>query len=113
MNDRWFFGSLGFRRIVTDDDPRFFPATVVTTIDAIANTNRRVIDIGAVTYAPLTFVALFDTADQALTFSLQLGNVQTLTTPSGGAQGALLTEATTLARNGVSHRVRCTFEAVT
>ena len=113
MNDRWFFGSFGFRRIVTDDDPRLFPTTVATTIDVVAATGRRVIDVGAVVYAPLSFVALFDTAGAASTFANQLGTVQTLIAPSGGAQGALLTEATVLVRNGISHRVRCTFEAVT
>jgi hypothetical protein len=115
MNDRWFFGLIPFRRLVTDDDSRFFVSSLATSIDvtaAIAPQARRIIDVGGIVYEPLTFVALCDTLNEAQSFQAAIGTVQTLKHPRGDSLVALLTQATRLVENGLGYRVRCTFELV-
>jgi hypothetical protein len=113
MSFTWTFGATSFRRLLGgDDDPRWFVATVATSVDVIATTGQHITDIGAIQRAPLTFVALCATASEAQALASALGTVATLTNPSGQTSSALMIEATRLVADGATERVRCTFAVV-
>ena len=113
MSTTWTFGTISFRRLLGgDDDPRWFVATVATSVDVIATTGRQITDIGAIQRAPLTFVALCDTISAAQSLAAALATVATLTNPSGQSSSALMIEATRLVADGVTERVRCSFVVV-
>jgi hypothetical protein len=113
MSFTWTFRSTTFRRIVGgDDDARWFVATVNRTVDLIATTGTRIVDIGGTERAPLTFIALCDDATDAAALVGAIGLTGTLANPTGQSATALLVEATRLIADGLTERVRCTWEVL-
>jgi len=113
MNDQWLFRGIAFRRLVEGDTaPQWFPRTVNRTVDLIAATSTRIVDIGGIETGVLACVAWTSTEIGAQNLVAMLGTSGTLTSPSGQSTTALLVEATPLVKDGVTHRVACTWEAL-
>jgi hypothetical protein len=112
-NTDWTFRSLTFRRLLTGtDDARWFAASVTTSIDLIATTDVRIIDIGGVSREPLAFIALMDDSADANSLAAMLGTSGTLTSPAGQTTTALLVQADRLVADGATFRVRARWEVV-
>jgi hypothetical protein len=113
MNDLWTFRGVAFRRVLSGDtDPQWFVRSVARTVDLIAATSTRIVDIGGVEAAPLSFVAWATTELGAQNLVAMLGTSGALTSPSGQSATALLVEATALVKDGLTHRVACTWEVL-
>lgn len=112
MADTWTFGSIAFRRQVSGDEPQWFRRTRERTVDVIASTGTRIVDEGATTYAPLSFVALLSVEADADALESAYATSATLTSPTGRSGTALLVVADRLVEDGVYARVFCEFELV-
>ena len=113
MSDLWMFRGIAFRRLLgSDTDPQWFPRSVARSVDLIAATSTRIIDIGGTETGVLSFVAWATSEVGAQNLAAMLGTSGTLTSPNGHSGTALLVEATALVKDGLTHRVACTWEAL-
>jgi hypothetical protein len=111
-DDLWTFGGTPFRRLVSGDDPQWFPTRIERTIDAIANGSSRVINRGATVYEPLEMIAWCSTAAEATALRSRYATEATLISPAGWSATALLVQADPIIADGITHRLRLVFEVV-